>query len=175
MDRETLERLMTDRALGGLPPDTEALLAAYLADKPAARAMSEGIEQAVAGAKAALGDPPPEQVPAFPAGAIRRAASNRRWAFAGRMASLAACVLIGIGVHAAWMGSKPRGVERPGPAVVVNEGTETSPIGMRSGSESPGFWSARRWYEQAGQRRPESGRRMIWDSPLSTPRIGDAT
>ena len=27
MDRETLERLMTDRALGGLPPDTEALLA----------------------------------------------------------------------------------------------------------------------------------------------------
>ncbi len=177
MDTDTLERLMIDRALGGLPPDAEVLLSAYLADHPDARAIAERIEETVTSAKAALADDRPAWMPPFPAETIRRGFSaRRRWVFIARAAGLAACVLIGVGLHLAWTsggvgdttGAPPSGIRERAPFVLNRQAAAAEPQG-------PGFWSARRWYERTEQRRLDSGRRVIWDSPLSLPRLGDAT
>lgn len=178
IDPETLERLLTDRALGGLPPDTEALLAVYLADRADARALGERIGEAVVGAKAVLADGEPARVPPFPADVLRaRVTARRRWAVVGKITGLAACVLIGVGLHAAWVGGPRPVVEGPGSTTWVHrpDNTDISLRPVVAETQRPGFWSGRQWYERAEQNRSERSQRVIWDSPIRRPRIGAAT
>ena len=176
MDADTLERLLVDRALGGLPPDTEALLSAYLADRAEARALGERIGAAVLGAKAALADGEPARVPLFPADVFReRMAARRRWAVVGRVSGLAACVLIGIGLHAVWMSGPATVVQGPGSTKIVQRTDNALPLPIAAETHRPGFWSGKQWYEKAEQNRSERNQRVIWDSPLARPRLGAAT
>jgi hypothetical protein len=219
MDTETLERLLMDRALGALPADAEALLAAWVSDHPEKRAVAERIERTVGAARAALAEEKPVRLPPFPVEAIgRRLAERRRWAVVGEVAGLAACVLVGIGLHAAWIAGGMGNAGRAGPGGITKDAEQAITVAQSdshenaqeahragqesrrgadqesyalqdggagrgsdrqmvagSGPERSGFWSARRWYERSEQRRPESGKRVIWDSPLSGPRFGDAT
>ncbi len=176
MDTQTLERLLIDRALGQLPPDTRELLDAWLAEHPSAKALNQAVEETVTAARSALAESPPSMVPPFPAKAIGRAGRLAPgWRMAGKAASLAACVLIGVGLHAAWKAESSQDAAPP-EAVRIVRNVQPIPFAQAAAEpESPGFWSAKRLEEQARQRRPERGKRVIWDSPLSTPRLGDTT
>jgi len=186
IDPKTLEQLLTDQALGGLSPDAETLLMAYLADHPDARALSEQITQTVSGAQAVLADSQPIQLPPFPAGTmgggrLARLLGTQDRALAGRaalvarIASLAACVLIGIGLHAAMTANTPSQDQGPTPPSIIVVSNDLPPRPTATEPPRPGFWSARQWYERSEQNRSEPSRRVIWDSPLTRPRLGDAT
>lgn len=192
IEPNTLERLLTDQALGALPPDAEALLATYLAEHPEARALSSRIAQTVSVARTALADPVP-QIPPFPAGkfgggsllplgggCLARLLSNQDRALANRaplitrLAALAACVLLGVGLHAALTTPHPAPNQAPSQQAVALATNTLPPHPPAAEPRRPGFWSARQWYERSEQLRSEPSRRVIWDSPLTRPRIGDA-
>ncbi|HOB76342.1 MAG TPA: hypothetical protein PKG54_17665 [Phycisphaerae bacterium] len=177
MDSTTLERLLMDRALGQLSPDTEALLAAWLAEHPAARTLGEEIELTVAAARNTLTAGPAIPVPSFPAAEIVRRAGRSwsMWRMAGKAASLAACVLLGIGLHALWNSEASPHAPHIEPLQLVENSAPAPLPPVAAPSPESGFWSANRLREQVRQRRPERGTRVIWDSPLSMPRLGDAT
>lgn len=166
MDRETLESLMLDRALGGLSPEVAALLDAYLATSPEARAQAAAFEQVAAAAREALRSENLVTLPAFPLQRMERARRiGRGLRLAGYIGSMAACVLIGFGLRA---NSPPDpGIHAPGPTEIV----------MQTPADAGGFWSARALRERAAKtgavQQPQ--RRLIWESPVSLPKIGDAT
>lgn len=177
MDSNTLERLVMDRALGELEPDVTVLLDAYLEGRPAERQATEPIARTVQFAREALAEDLPTPAASWSVERINsRLQSRERWGVAGRFARLAACVLIGVGVHMAWTGRtamKPADQTSGGSqmiaAVTPNPGVELT------GTHNAGFWSVKRVYDRAGQHKSETGRRVIWDSPLSAPRLGDST
>ncbi|GMV98017.1 MAG: hypothetical protein AMXMBFR83_23700 [Phycisphaerae bacterium] len=177
MNAQTLERLLTDQAFGELPEDTAELLAAYLAEHPADRRAGEQIAAMVRSARRALNAAPPPRPQSFPADAIRqRWRTRQRWALVGRITSLAACVLIGIGVHAAWT-ARMTTIGPGGSVDRIVTGPVPTPPGdtVRLAVRDAGFWSWKEVYQRAGRPRPEPARRVIWDSPLSTPKVGGST
>jgi hypothetical protein len=125
-----------------------------------------------------LADAGPARAPAFPADLLRaRQSVRRRWALTGRITGLAACVLIGIGLHAVWMGGAKPAFDgaRSTASVQRTDVTRMEPRPVAVETQPPGFWSGRQWYERAEQNRSERNSRVIWDSPLGRPRLGDAT
>jgi hypothetical protein len=100
MTDDTLERLLIDRSLGALPADVDALLAAYIQSRPDALETARNFDSLVAATRHVLTarDERAAAVPSFDRDALgRRAAhSARTW----RVASLAACLLIGVGLGA---------------------------------------------------------------------------
>lgn len=177
MDKDMLERLMMDQALGALPPDVEALLTAFLADRPQDQRSGERIALTVAAARRALVEPPSARLKAFPREEIdRRYRLRRRWEWAGRITGLAACILIGFGLHAAWnlrgAGSSPN----PGSVGTLVDASAPSAHRPAQGAAAvDGFWSWKQVYERAHERRREPARRVIWDSPFSAPKLGEST
>jgi hypothetical protein len=103
MEPETLQRLVLDDALGVLSDDVRALVAERVAARggPAvadAAAWRRTVDLARQAMRQGLPDAPAERLPAFPAARMRReAAALRRRRWAGRIAALAACVLVGVG------------------------------------------------------------------------------
>jgi len=172
MDSETLDRLMLDRGLGALPPDCEVLLVAYLETRTKAAAACREIQQTVDLARRALAEGPAQSLPAFPADRLMRARQSywvRR--VAKGVVGVAASILIGFWTHAMLFPATPSNLHQPGPTLIAQG---ESPRDSQANREDAGFWSGRRLYEQAsGTQRPFS-RRVIWDSPVSTPHAGDA-
>ena len=170
MDADTLERLMIDRAMGALPADTEALLAAYLEHQPQATTQGKALDQTVSLARQTLDAAPPEAaLPPFPVSRLARARRMRRLRLA---AALAACVLIGFGLGGFGpqpLPPAPPEVAQPVATMAIRPPTET--IGS---IDRATFWSARAWRERATRDRPSPHRRVIWDSVVKWPRIGDS-
>jgi len=171
MDSETLERLMLDRALGTLPPDCEALLAAYLASHPESASACREIEQTVDLARRSFAEKPTKSLPAFPADRLWRSGrSFRRWRTARIAAAVAASIAIGFGAHVWLSRSAPPSTSWPDAAIVAYNGS------VRVSEESPegsAFWSGRRLYQRASDARRQSPSRPIWASPVRLPHIGN--
>lgn len=94
MNAEMLERLMCDRALNELPPETAELLDAYLAADPARaaemRALCETTRLAIAGFKTRDA----ARLPPFPQARITAARRTGRLLGAGRIVAVAACIVL---------------------------------------------------------------------------------
>lgn len=146
MDPQALERLMIDRALGALSPDTESLLGAYLAADPAAARRDAEYRRTAELAKAALrqqsvaGAVPPLWAPR-----IQRQQAVRRWKGAAiRVAAMAACLAVGIFAGKGFApGSGAPPVAPPSPVcntIVLS----ASPSLRAAEADESGFWSIRR-------------------------------
>lgn len=166
MDGDTLDRLLMDRALGGLAPDVDALLAAYLEQTPTAAARATDYTAAADAARQVLRSDRPATLPPFPALRLHQVAeARRRLRLVRHVAGLAAALVLGVGLGAGLLRSSapPDG---PAPTVAV----ERVPIGQRPIVGD--FWSATRLYERARQVRPVHSTRLIWDSAVNRPRLG---
>ncbi len=175
MNHETLDRLLVDRALGGLEPDIRELLDAYLDCTPDAAARAQEFAAATDLARRALGEVgAAPALPPFPAVALAAAArARRRMVIIGRAASLVACLLLGVAVGA-WA-VRPAA---PGPAAGGPPPTPGAhvPVFVRAETSADGgFWSTRRFYEEMVERKPARAPQVEWFSPVCQPRIGGAS
>jgi hypothetical protein len=176
MNGETLERLMIDRALGCLPADVEELLGAYLESRTDSSEQARELEVLVATARRALtGDldhivTPPVFIQSG------RGEGLRLLTFAGRVASLVAALLLGIGV----------GLLGPGRTESVRPSTPVASVPTPSGAlaspswharaasasagpaeETDAFWSARRLVAAAARPPGSTTNRVPWGFPSS--------
>jgi len=174
MDAETLERLLLDRALSGLSPDVEALLAAYLEHDAAAATRGREFTAAADWARQALQRGAPAALPAFPAAQLR-SVTRVRWQLSvvRKVAGIAAALVLGVGLGAGLFPrtGEPAMVMKPSGNVEVERGMAivSAPSGVPTLNE---FWSAERLYEQAQQAKRTQSDRLIWDSPVGRPRLG---
>lgn len=161
MDREVLERLLMDRALGALTPDVVAVLDAYVAVDAAAAARAREFDAATLAARQVLG-PAMAEVPPFPAVRLARIDRTRRQLVLVRnVAGLAAAIVLGVMVGA-W------GFRRAGPVAgptAVKASPQTAEV------ENGGFWSRDRWLAAAQAARPSGHAALIWESPVERPRL----
>ena len=174
MNAETLERLLMDRALDGLSPDVEGLLAAYLERDVEAAARGREFSTAAATARQVLASGTGVSLPPFPAARIRKLEQSRRQLrWVRNIAGVAASLLIGIGLGAAFSGQRalvPGGADT---RLIVSDGVIQTVA--RAEPSADGFWSAQRLYEQRRATKPAASVRLIWDSPVSKPRLGGKT
>jgi hypothetical protein len=166
MEVEILERLLMDRALGGLSPDVEALLAAHLAHNAGAAGRAREFEAAAIAARQVLNSGGPLALPHFPAAQIRGLERTRRQLVLVRnVAGIAASVIVGIGLGVAFFrGPAARPETVPTPIAIVATAGPAAPRGE--------FWSAQRLYEKSRRTEHPDAVRLIWDSAVSTPRLG---
>ena len=83
MNRDVIERLLTDEALGALDPDVAGLLAEHLRDDAWAQARREELRKTIASARNAMDASDAVTVPPFPREALLAAdESTHRRAFA---------------------------------------------------------------------------------------------
>ena len=94
MNKEILDTLVIDRALGVLPPETEALLDAYIGQHPESAAVLELTLDAVSGARTLLKNADSAPLPDFRAPRIVRRRKQRRYVV--QIAGMAASLIIGI-------------------------------------------------------------------------------
>jgi hypothetical protein len=168
MDSETLDRLLMDQALGALPLDVDMLLAAYLDHDAAAAARAREFAAATMAARRLLRQPTPTRLPPFPAADIHNVEQTQRRVHAlGYVASMAAVLVVGIGLGLVF----PRSPTRATPAPLITLAS-AAPIVAAHEAEA-GFWSTQRLYENARQVRRADTPRLIWDSTTSLPRLGD--
>ncbi len=167
MEADVLERLLMDRALGGLAPDVDVLLTAYLEQDGAAAARAREFETAAAAARRVFTAGDRLALPAFPAARIAGLEQTRRQLRLVRnVASLAAAVVIGIGLGVAFFrapGVQSNVLRQPGDGALA-----VAPAAPRGE-----FWSAERLYEQARRTKRPDTSRLIWDSAVSAPRLGE--
>lgn len=166
MDTETLERLLMDRALGGLTPDAAELMTAYLAHDAAAAARAREFDAAAAAARAVLRPGGGAALPSFPALRLRKLEeARRRLRIVRNIAGLAAAIVLGLGIGAGlWRGGGVSPVQTRPQAVVVPESRVIAVAG--------GFWSTERLIEQARHAKRAGAPRLIWNSAVSEPRPG---
>ena len=177
MDPTTLERLLIDRRLGELPPDTAALLDAYLQVEAGGRAMAEELEKSIAAAERALKAEPPARdwpMPPMAGTTVMRRSERRRpvrpaMVWTRRLAVAAGIVLaFFIGNRT---GSNPRSNQHP---MVVNNQPRIAPTAPRL-SEGDGFWSLQRLQKSVGSGHEPNRQHLEWPAPFSKPRIGERT
>ncbi len=144
MKPDILERLMMDRALGRLDPDTEVLLADYLANDPAAATQAHELQETVQLATKVMRRPAPTvKIPTQ----IHRLVWRHR---AEQVLALAASFVIGVGLTAllihetylpisAVVASRPAATNPPKVATL-------QPALVKRQIESLPFWSNQRIY-----------------------------
>jgi anti-sigma factor RsiW len=138
MKPDILERLLMDRALKRLDPDTEVLLADYLANDPAAATQARELQETVDLATEIMRSP--ALAPEMPV-QIHRLAWRHR---AEQVLALAASFVIGVGLTALVIHSNPR---RENVAAVNSPSiAKTQPALVKSKIESLPFWSNQRMY-----------------------------
>lgn len=170
MDAETLERLLMDRALGGLAPDVDALLDAYLAQDPSAAERAREFTAAAAAARAVLGAHGREALPPFPGPRLAALeAARRRLRIVRNVTSLAAVLIIGIGLGIG-LARDARRAPRPDtrPARLVLATVERP---MRNTS----MWSKQRLIERARRTHSDADLKLIWESAVDRPHLGGAS
>ena len=171
METEILERLLMDRALGGLSPDVEALLGAYLERDAAPAARGREFELAANRTRQVLRQAQPMTLPPFPAARVQALdRGRRRLVLLRSVAGIAAALVLGVGLGA--------GLDQ---RLAAHRTTGASALSApvlvvaRAGAEatdSAGFWSAQRLYEQARDTKGTQAAQLIWDSPVKAPRLG---
>jgi anti-sigma factor RsiW len=179
MDIDTLDRLLMDRALGALPPDTDALLAAYLNHDVAAAARAQEYEAVAAAARRLVQTPAPPALPPFSTLRIREIEEARRRVRALRyVAGIAAAFVVGIGLGIGFpRGPSLRASAQPESVAPVKQ-TSAIPRALRLASTPEpappelGLWSMQRLYDNARQARHSESVRLIWDSAVSLPKPG---
>ena len=153
--REQLEMLLLDRSLGGCTPEVSALLDAYLEKDAEARLEAERWGSLVGRARAAMGAER-AVLPPFPLERLlRRERRQRVWRMGAVISGVAACVVAGVLVGAAW------DADGKGTSAVAKE-PESKPVGtepargMADAGEAGGvenFWSVARIEHDARQNR----------------------
>ncbi|MHC4517477.1 MAG: anti-sigma factor [Planctomycetota bacterium] len=166
MERETIERLAMDRALGELAADTTALFDAYLAEHPEVLPWAESMSQTCARTRAAVA----EKTRAVPAKeAPREARVHRLRAVPWRtLARWAAVILISLGIGAGLGRQSRPDVSTPHPVVV-----QAPPVPARAdweqimGTSEDSFWQAKALAmvqpKVSELPRPRVARRGFWD------------
>ena len=94
------------------------------------------------------------------------------WRITRRALPFAACVLLGFGVGA-WLFQGATVVRRPaetGQVVRESEARRETPAEV----DTSEFWSYRRLYERGIRTTRKRSVRLIWDSPILKPKLGDA-
>jgi anti-sigma factor RsiW len=169
MNPEALDRLLIDRAVGELPPDTSALLEAYLQTDPDASKQAVQLEKTMRLAKKAL-TPSPE--PALPVPAFNRplrvvedkSAPVRllpQWAY-----GMAACFISGLAVG--WFMIHPPAKPSPRETFVA---ARVAPLAAAP-AES-GFWSVSRLsrLNSTAVATTSPQHQLIWTSPVKKPQL----
>jgi len=138
MKPDILERLLMDRALKRLDPDTEVLLADYLANDPAAATQARELQETVDLATEVVRRPAPiVEMPTQ----IHRLVWRHR---AEQVFALAASFVIGVGLTALVIHANPRreniAAVNPPPIARIQ------PALVKSQIESLPFWSNQRIY-----------------------------
>jgi anti-sigma-K factor RskA len=171
MNRELLERLAIDHAVGAMPPDTEQLFSECLRTDPQAAELVRSLEQTLALARDVTKGKAPHSLPAFPQSDLERAEIwHRRARKMVGIGALAACLAIGLGLGrlSAPTAAKPGALS---PVVVLKAGQEPA----RAAGSEPGFWSVQRFRERSTPEVPGRSRPLIWHSPVAAPRLGGPT
>lgn len=175
MTDDTLERLLIDRSLGALPTDVDALLTEYLRSRPDAAGRVRELELLIGMTRQVLAARTELPSPSFP---LEQGA--RRWrtltqSGSWRAATLAACLLIGIGLGALITRHERDGAERlstqpPSPRPVAVESNERENFVMAAPSEpADAFWSANKLIKGAPRGIGRSSAALQWTSPVSSP------
>ncbi|MEE8171094.1 MAG: hypothetical protein V3T70_11165 [Phycisphaerae bacterium] len=172
MESEVLERLMIDRSLGALAADSEALLDAYLADRPGARREAAAYARTADLVGRSLPASLPAKLPAFPRATL--AAGERvfrRWRLVRQGAALAACVVIGVGLGAGGFRAPlvDSGVPHP------QAGARVGAVPVQAPPNAAQVWSVRRWTDRVRGSSRSGAVGVKWHSPISRPWIGGAT
>ncbi len=172
MNAKTMERLLIDRSLRMLPKDVETLLDAHLAiDDDAAKQAAE-FDQTAELARRALASGTAAELPPFPAAQLRREGrSLQRWIWTRNISAVAATLVLGFGLGTALFRNPAGVIPNSTGAVVAPALVVDAPKASPSVS---GMWSARRMIERAARPPAERPTRLIWDSPMRKPRLGDA-
>jgi anti-sigma factor RsiW len=180
MDTETLDRLLMDRALGALPPDADALLAAYLGCDAAAATRAQEFDVAATAARRLFQEPVPSVLPPFPALGIHKVEQARQRVHVLRQGvGIAAALVVGIGLGVSFPRGLALGPTRMQPGTsgpTESRATIARETALASAGEAGpqfGMWSTQRYYENTRQTRPSAAVRLVWDSTVSLPRRGD--
>jgi anti-sigma factor RsiW len=167
MNTEALERILIDRATGELPPDTAALLDAYLQSTPPAAEAAAAIEETLFLAKQALR---PSSEPALPPPTFARPLrilereSKPDWRLAQWAYGMAACFAGGLVLG--WFLMRTPGMPPHRQAIVVNQPP------AQTVAAASGFWSISRLYQAASAVAPVARKdQLIWESPVKKPQF----
>ena len=170
MNTETLDRLLMDRALGALPPDADALLAAYLDHDSASATRAQEFDAAAAAARRLFQQPASAGLPAFPALRIHKVEQARqRLRIVRHAAGLAAALVLGLGLG---IGFSSGGVQVSSEEAATVSHEPRWASAAAPGRPQPGFWSTQRLYHDAHEARRSESVRVIWDSAVSLPKPG---
>jgi len=154
MNRNLLERLLMDQALNELPDETTALLDAYLADHPELQSLADSIQETVTiGKRAVQADLPP--LPAFPKERLLSRSGPAGWKTTRRWMSIAASLLIGIGIGTSsllWQTRLPQGRISSEPYVQAQPVSD----GYKS---ARAFWSSKAYMQRYEKSRKEWNRK----------------
>lgn len=168
---ETLQEILFDRSLGELAPDVEALLRAYLEDRPQAARLVEETEQTVELARRALDTgldveavdlPPPSFL--HGEGRTRRARRSPRHWFG--ITSAAAMIVL-----AFWLGTQN---SAPPPVNRTQQGFgQPEPRRQMASGTTNGFWSVARLHRSISHSASQDRGTIRWPRPLARPQIGE--
>jgi len=128
MNQHVIESLLMDQALNALSPEMGQLLQAYLAEHPEFRHLADSIHQTVDLGQKALAREMPTEIPAFPRKRLMHRFRNSSWITLQGWKTIAASILIGIGIG--FVLEQPSHIDhQPNPlASVVNGPSETVPL-----------------------------------------------
>ena len=170
MDANTMERLLIDKRLGELPPDTEQLLHAYLRLAPGGEAAAAEIDGVISLASQALRQEPlaaPDTLPPLSISeAVRRKRPPRSAGLSGGIRPLAMAAAL---VLAFLLGMRQSSVRS---TASLDRSPRIAHV-MSVTAEGAEFWSVAKYVSDRSAGRPSKGDRVEWRSPLVWPQFGE--
>ncbi len=170
MNEETLERIVMDRALGALAPDTNALLEAFLEKEPGYADRVKEIEQSIALAKRALPPPRTVSLPPLKIQPLRTTiARPNAWQRVRWPIGLAAAFVLGFSLSSFTVApdrASPSGADIARRALPVTRMAST-PANIAPSD----FWSASRLAGLESKTASPRPPRLTWISPVRKPQL----
>ncbi|MHC4855868.1 MAG: anti-sigma factor family protein [Planctomycetota bacterium] len=152
MNREYLEQLLIDQALDELPPETAALLDAYLSDHPEQQPLVDSIQETVQLGKKAVHAELPTRLPTLRKDKLIQCDQKVSWLSTSRWLSVAASLIIGfsLGISAILLQDTPLPTYSD-PAV-----SSFQPQPVEGGFEAArAFWSSKTYIDRYQKRSKE--------------------
>ncbi len=176
MDAELLDRLLMDQALEALPPDTAALLAAYLSHDEAAALRAQEFDAAADAARCLLRQPTSTALPPFPVVSTGRLdQARRRLRVLRSAAAVAAAFVLGIGLGLTMHVGARDHSRGAAPTAVRSTGLQSTRhlVSAANAATTEGsFWSTQRLAEKSRREPPRDSVPLIWHSVVSLPKPG---